>query len=142
MRTLTALALAAMLMATGARSEIITVCERASGRTAALEGGTVQWVDDGLSEGSITILRDANGAYDVSIKDAAGNFTAREDGASISADTEADLTLVVRYPLGTVETYILALASDGAGTLIWSAMKNRVVGVTKGSLFTASCRRP
>lgn len=142
MRTLTALALAAMLMATGARSEIITVCERPSGRTAALEGGTVQWVDDGLSEGSITILRDANGAYDISIKDAAGNFTAREDGASISADTEANLTLVVRYPLGTVETYILALASDGAGTLIWSAMKNRVVGVTKGSLFTASCRRP
>lgn len=144
MRITTPLVIGCLLSATPVRAELVTVCEKPSGQTVALEQKALVWEPDGLSRGSISIHRSADGLYDIGIKDAVASFAARVDGASVLADTApgSGLMLVARYPLGTVETYALTLDGQGTGTLIMASMKNRIVGAAKGSLFTAECRRP
>lgn len=139
----TFLAVVTVLAGPAAKAEVVTVCDRPMGRTAVLEGSDVEWVDDGLSKGRVSVLRDAAGSYDVEIWNRGTSFTASQDGATILADAGpgSNVTLVARYPLRTVETYVLNLDSGGSGTLFWSSMKNQVAGVTRGAIFVAQCRK-
>lgn len=145
---------AALLIMTGAiataggasaqSTTTITVCGASAGKSYQASGPPAGWADDGIAAGRITFVRKREG-YDVVITDAVTTFSAREDGASIvvaPGSSAEQLTLIAAYPLGTVETYQLAVDAAGNGKLIWSALKNGLAGVVKGSLFTAACRRP
>ena len=102
-------------------------------------------MDDGIQGLTLTFIQLDGLKYDVLIEDTRATFSARDVRALIQAEEGSDngvITIVATYPVGTVEVYMLALDREGTGRLIWSSMKNRVVGTTKGSLFTAICQRP
>jgi hypothetical protein len=119
---------------------VITVCNAATGHSFFLNPNH-GWQRDGVS-GTVTFIRQAQGEFDLIIKDAATTFSARGDGATIvraHGTTDHRMTLVVIYPRVTVETYQLALDINGRGKLIWTTTKDGVA--TRGSLFVADCAR-
>jgi hypothetical protein len=127
-----------------AQAGIVTVCRSPAGKSV-YQAGPTGWQDDGISDATITISNEAVTGYDVRIKSAANDFSAREDGARIrrvQGDDAGNLTISAEYPLGTVEIYQLALNQAGSGTVIMAVLKNGAAGVAKGSLFTATCARP
>lgn len=141
-----ALIIAGGSIACAQTTSVITVCGAAKGKSVFLQGtSSLDWVDDGVSGGGLTFVR-KRGEYDISIRGAGNNrFTAREDGATITeapGGSDHVITLIASYPLGTTEVYQLTLDQSGAGTLIWLAAKNGRAGTTRGSVFTATCRRP
>jgi hypothetical protein len=141
-----AIALLVLCGPTKADQQVVTVCGASKGMTVTPElGGSPTWSDDSIQGGTLTFTRVDSLKYDIIIKDALTTFSAREDRASIQAEEGSDngiITIVATYPIGTIEVYMLALDREGTGRLIWTSMKNRVVGTTKGSLFTATCQRP
>jgi len=121
---------------------IVTVCGASSGYSFYLNP-TQGWQRDGVSKGTVTIVREGND-FDLIIKDAAETFSARGDGATVvrvHGNTDREMTLIAIYPLATTEVFQLTLDANGRGKLIWASTKNRVVGTTKGSLFVADCAR-
>jgi hypothetical protein len=141
-----AIALLVLCGPTKADQQVVTVCGASKGMTVTPElGGSPTWSDDSIQGGTLTFTRVDSLKYDIIIKDALTTFSARDDRASIQAEEGSDngiITIVATYPIGTIEVYMLALDREGTGRLIWTSMKNRVVGTTKGSLFTATCQRP
>ncbi len=131
---------------TKADQQVVTVCGASKGMTVTPNlGGSPTWLDDDIQGETLTFTRTDNLKYDIIFKDALTTFSARDTRALIQAEEGSDngvITIVATYPIGTVEVYMLALDREGAGRLIWTSMKNRVVGITKGSLFTATCERP
>jgi hypothetical protein len=129
-----------------AAQQIITTCGASAGYGYYLEPTPDGWIKDAISTGTLTFTRDATGAYDVIIKDALTTFSAKADGAQVvkvhGSDDQA-FTLVAVYPLTVTEVYQLTLDQGGRGTLIWASLKNRVppLGVTKGSVFNATCSK-
>ncbi|WP_133768768.1 hypothetical protein [Enterovirga rhinocerotis] len=123
-------------------AEVVTICEAPQGRSAILHGQRYRWVDDGLSGGRITILRNAGGEYDLTIRGLAGEFSARSDGASVTrvqGGTDTDFSLVATYPLQTVEVYQVELDAQGRGSLMWTTSKT--IPARRASVFFAECRR-
>lgn len=141
-----AIALLVLCGPTKANQQVVTVCGASKGMTVTPDlGGSPTWSDDSVQGGTLTFTRIENLKYDIIFKDALTNFSARDNRASIQAEEGSDngvITIVATYPIGTVEVYMLDLDREGAGRLIWTSMKNRVVGTTKGALFTATCERP
>ncbi len=128
----------------GALAAVITVCEAPKGKSVAV-GGPSGWSDESLAGATLTFTNDAVDGFDVATKSAASDTTARKEGGRVRrafGNEDGAMTLVADYPLGTVEVYQLSLDGAGNGNLIMAALKNRVVGVTKGSLLEATCRRP
>jgi hypothetical protein len=129
-----------------AAQEVITVCGASAGYGYYSEPQQHGWVEDGIKDGTLTVLRDATGAYDVITKDRRTTFSARDDGAQVVKVNGSDdlrFALVVVYPLPVSEIYQFSLDQRGRGTLIWAAVKNRAgpLAVTKGTLFTAACSK-
>lgn len=137
-------ALVGALAATPALADVVTTCRSPAGKSIHLAGPT-GWTDDSLPGASVTISNDRVSGYDVETRSAAGVATASGSGARIRrllGDDSGALTLSVEYAAGTVEIYQLALDDKGNGTLLMAFLKNGAAGLTKGSLFTASCARP
>jgi hypothetical protein len=131
---------------TASAQQTITVCGASKGKAFYLEPTQDGWVDDGISDGTVTFMRYPSGDYDVVMKNAANAFSARGDGArvvKVHGEDDNVATFVVVYPLHTTEVYQLTLNRSGRGTLIWSSLKNRIApaGVTRGALFSATCAR-
>ncbi|MGA0595163.1 hypothetical protein [Enterovirga sp. CN4-39] len=142
-RALLALAVLADCVGT-AQADVVTVCRSPAGKSI-YQSGRTGWQDDGIADATITIRNDALNGYHVRIKSPANDFSARDDGARIRrvlGDDAGNLTISAEYPLGAVEIYQIALNQTGSGSLIMAVLKNGAAGVTKGSLFTASCARP
>jgi hypothetical protein len=82
--------------------QIITVCGASSGYGYYLEPTRDGWQQDGIKNGTITVIRDSAGAYDVILKDTMTTFSARGDGAQVVKVDGSDhhrFTLVAVYPL-------------------------------------------
>lgn len=131
---------------TASAQEIITICGASAGKALYIEPKQSGWVDDGISNGSLTFMRYPSGDYDVLVKSAGNTFSARGDGAKVvkvHGDDDNIATFVVVYPLHTTEVYQLTLNRSGNGTVIWSNLKNRVapLGITRGAVFSAACSR-
>ena len=126
--------------------QVIAVCGASKGKAFYLEPTKEGWVDDGISNGTITFLRNPSGDFDVLVKSMGPAFSARGDGAQVvkvHGSDENVLTFIVVYPLHVTEVYQLTLNASGRGTLIWSNLKNRAapMGVTRGAVFVAECSR-
>lgn len=126
--------------------QVIAICGASKGKAFYLEPTKEGWVDDGISNGTITFLRNPSGDYDILVKSAGPAFSARGDGAQVVKVHGADesiITLIVIYPLHVTEVYQLTLNANGRGTLIWSNLKNRSapMGITRGAVFVAECSR-
>jgi hypothetical protein len=131
-----------------AQQQVITVCGSSAGFGYYLEPKHEGWSKDGISKGTVTVMRDATGAYDIIAKDTMTTFSARGDGAQvvkINGSDDLRFTLVVVYPKPVTELYQFTLDRSGRGTLIWAAVKNQLqvgpIGMTKGTLFTATCSK-
>ena len=101
---------------------------------------------EGLLLGTVTFMRYPSGDYDLVIKSAITTITARGDGGKVVKVHGVDdnvATFVVVYPLATTEVYQLTLNAFGHGTLTWAVLKNRAgsLGITRGSVYTATCDR-
>jgi hypothetical protein len=128
-----------------AAQQVVTICGASSGYGYYLEPAGNGWTKDGISDGSLTVLRDTAGQYDVVIKSVGNSFTAKGDGAQVfrvDGNYDQRFTLVVVYPLPVTELYQFTLDQSGRGTVIWAAVKNGLLGkITKGTLFTATCSK-
>jgi hypothetical protein len=131
-----------------AQQQVITVCGASAGFGYYLEPKHDGWIKDGISKGTLTVMREATGAYDIISKDTMTTFSARGDGAQVVKVNGSDdlrFTLVVVYPKPVTELYQFTLDQRGRGTLIWAAVKNQLqsgpIGMTKGTLFTATCSK-
>jgi hypothetical protein len=129
-----------------AAQEVITVCGASAGYGYYLEPQVHGWQQDGIKNGTLTVLRDRAGGYDVISKDVNTTFSAKGDGAQVvkvNGSEDLRFTLVVVYPNPVTEIYQFSLDQRGRGTLIWAAVKNRVgpLAITKGTLFTATCSK-
>jgi hypothetical protein len=129
-----------------AAQEVITVCGASAGYGYYLEPQHAGWQKDGVDNGTLTVLRDTTGNYDVIAKDVRTTFSAQGDGAQVVKVNGSDhlrFTLVVVYPKPVTEIFQFSLDQRGRGTLIWASVKNRVgpIGVTKGTLFTSTCSK-
>lgn len=111
----------------------------------ALEPLHEGWSEDGISNGSITVVQDKSGQYDLIIKHSGGTLTARADGAVLAPIEKQPgrFTIIAVYPLGTVETYQFTLDRAGNGTLLLARMKNAVppYRLTIGSLLVSTCSK-
>jgi hypothetical protein len=63
-----------------AAQQVVTICGASSGYGYYLEPAGNGWTKDGISDGSLTVLRDTAGQYDVVIKSVGNSFTAKGDG--------------------------------------------------------------
>jgi hypothetical protein len=129
-----------------AAQEIVTICKGSAGYGYYLEPRRDEWQKDGIKDGLITVVRDAAGTYDIIVKDTMTAFSAKGDGARVVKVDGSDnlrFTLVVIYPLPVTEIYQFTLDPRGRGTLIWAGVKNGAppAGITKGTLFTATCSK-
>jgi hypothetical protein len=131
-----------------AAQEVITTCGASAGYGYYIEPQHDGWQQDGIKNGSLTVLRDASGGYDIISRDIRTTFSAKGDGAQVVKVNGANhlrFTLVVVYPNPVTEIYQFSLDQRGRGTLIWAAVKNGLlvgpIGVTKGTLFTATCSK-
>ena len=131
-----------------AQQQVITVCGASAGFGYYLEPKHDGWMKDGISKVTLTVMRDATGAFDIISKDTMTTFSARGDGAQVVKVNGSDdlrFTLVVVYPKPVTELYQFTLDRSGRGTLIWAAVKNQLqfgpIGMTKGTLFTATCSK-
>src|SRR5215207_5347698 len=94
----TLLAFALAVSEVSAQQQVVTVCGASTGYAYYLEPKGNGWVTDGITGGSLTIVRDSAGAYDVIIKDALTTVSAKGDGAKVfKVDGEDDqlFTLIV-----------------------------------------------
>lgn len=123
--------------------EVIAQCGASKGKAYYSEPQDQGWVDDGISDGNITFIKDSSGKYDVIMKHSTGVISAKQDGASVVATHAAKgrLSLVVVYPLASVEVYQLVLQANGKGILLWSSSKNSIapINVTRIAAFKSEC---
>ena len=131
---------------TASAQEVITVCRASTGMGFYLEPEKDGWVDDGISNGSVTFMRYPSGDYNIVVKSVGYTFSARGDGARVVKVHGVDdnvATFVVVYPQHVTEVHQLTLNENGRGTLIWSNVKNRAgpLGITRGAVFVATCDR-
>jgi hypothetical protein len=121
-----------------AAQEVITVCSASAGypqQDGRLEGD--------IKGGTLTVVRDAAGTYDIIAMDVIATFSARGDGARVVKLDGADdfrFTLLVVYPQALTEVYQFNLDQRGRGTLSWASVRDQTdpIGVTKG---TATCSK-
>jgi hypothetical protein len=101
-----------------AQQQVITVCGASTGFGHYLEPKHDGWMKDGISKGTLTVMRDATGAYDIISKDTMTTFSARGDGAQVVKVNGSDdlrFTLVVVYPKPVTELYQFTLDRSGRG---------------------------
>lgn len=100
-------------------------------------GAQIGWVDDGIGDGSIALVRNAE-AFDIIQKDALGIISAVADGATVAVIDVHDpfVEVLVSYPQGAKELYTFDLV---AKRLTWSQHKFGVL-FDKASTFNADCR--
>lgn len=141
--TLLPLMLATLPACSASAQQVIAQCGASKGQTVSLESSKLVWENDGITNGSLTFIKLANGKFDIITKDVRRSFSYTDDGASIVTLEEGDnkKTLVVMHSKTVIEVYQLTLEKNGSGTLIWTQTKNGapISLVTKGSLFTATC---
>lgn len=124
-------------------AETIAHCGKSVGKEYA-EGG--KWVDvDGNDFPETTVVR-VGLDYDVLFRDPLGMRSVRSGSGTVvkvEGDDNHDLTLVVVYPLGTVELYQLTLDQNGRGQLFWTSVKHFSLINAKpiGGFYVADCSR-
>ncbi|MQT11991.1 hypothetical protein [Segnochrobactrum spirostomi] len=125
-------------------SETIAVCSESGGYAYYFEGGAVPpgqggWRPDTIKSGSITLVRQANGTFDVIIGDAAAPRSASSMGGRIIPLPSAGgkIVLLVVYD-GVTEQYIFDIASS-KHEVIWTSARYGGL-IDKAAVFHASCR--
>src|SRR3954465_14824854 len=121
-RLLGALLASALAVGEVSGAQVVAGCGASTGYGYYLEPKRDGWVSDGISSGSLTIVRDSAAAYDVIIKDAQTPFSAKGDGGRVfKVDGQDDqrFTLLIVYPHPVTEMYQFTLDEGGRGTVIW-----------------------
>jgi len=133
-----------------ALADVVTKCDSPQGYSYFIPGSRVHkkdegWVQDGISNGSYLVTRDADGQYDIIFTDAVNRtISSREDGGKIIVISESDkqLVLVVAYPEMNVETWYFRINQSGVGELTVSqARYGKEAIINKHSLFKAICSK-
>ncbi|HKC93300.1 MAG TPA: hypothetical protein VKB81_04680 [Nitrospira sp.] len=136
--------------ASSALADVVTKCDVPQGYSYYFPSLVVPnkkagWVQDGVTNGSYLVTRDADRQYDVIFTDAVDRTrSSREDGGKIIVLSESDnqLVLVVAYPEKNVETWYFKINPSGAGEVTVSqARYGRDQVINKHSLMRAICSR-
>lgn len=122
------------------------VCGASAGRGYFLDDAGGNWVEDGITDGRLVFVTDANGANpNVYFRDTGGRYiSARDGGGEISVVQIAGGSVwMISYPsTGVVETHNIA-NSDGRILDLWSANKpHTALGGPRVQAFTAYCVTP
>ena len=139
-----------MLGASSALADVVTKCDSPQGYSYYVAGSVVPkkdagWVQDGMSNGSYLLTRDADGNYDIIFSDAINRTaSSREDGGNVIVISKSDnhLVVVVAYPEMNVETWYFRINRSGAGELTMSQTRyGKESLINKHSLMRASCSK-
>lgn len=125
---------------TSASAETIITCSGGSGWAYYFDNSDTsggQWVEDGMSKGSVTLVTLDDGA-DMIIQDAIGIISARSQGATVTVLKVSDpfITVLVDYHSGAVELYTFNLRDR---KLTWSQHKFGVA-FDKGMTLVGDCQ--
>lgn len=129
-----------------ARAEPLAVCGPQAGRAFYVEGGAVPanasgWQDDRISEGKVTLNRNADGKFDIVYADATGGvFSSTAEGGIVIPNrlTRDEAIVVVAYPGLSVEVYHFVRSSSGQVWLLHTQSKGVDV-MHKGALLVGRC---
>jgi hypothetical protein len=149
MKLVTTLTWCVLLSTHAFAQQLVTVCAASKGWTYYVRGQEKKWVEDGISKGAITLIRDSNGKYDLLVTDVLNSYSVTEDGAKVAVlyqiPNPPTIMIVVAYPHGTTESYMFLLDKAAKGEVIWSSLKpeasSLIPGMNKGSLFRAECKK-
>lgn len=130
------------LSSMAAQSQTLIECEAGKGwayysNIEPETGKPTGWVEDGITGGSITLVRDGD-EFDLLIRDTIGTISARAEGAQIVllGFRATYLEVLASYPQGAKEIYTFDFA---AKQLVWSQHKFGVL-YDKAHTFVAACR--
>ena len=105
--------------------------------------GSLEVEQDGISGGTVSLVQDGAGRWDIVYSTTSNQFTARGDGAKVEALVHevvpGSVILVVSYPLGTAETYHLYRRADGKHELVITSAKPAVAAPARSSMFASKC---
>jgi hypothetical protein len=135
------------LSSESAAQELITVCKFPKGWSYYHTQQEKKWLEDGISRGGVTLIRDSSGKYDLLIEDNVGTSSVREGGSGIFLTYDSmkprTIIFIVRSPYGLTEGFMFLLDEFARGELLWTSLKPDPfkTGVNKASLFRALCRK-
>jgi hypothetical protein len=138
------LSLVVLWIAPPASAQLAIKCAAPQGWSYILDGAS-RWEEDGVSGGSVSLVQDDTGRWDVVYATDYNKFTARQDGAKIDVVTNEGISgsvvLVATYPLGVVETFHLHRNEKGDSKLVITAAKPAIGAPARSSLFVSQCAR-
>lgn len=138
--------LAALLAASGANAETLASCGPQSGRAYYVEGGAVGkkdsgWAEDRISKGATALVRDSKGAYDIVFSDSTGTeYSAVAQGGAVVVQrmSPTEATIIVSYPLTTVEIYQFIRDASGKALMLQLQSKGEKP-IAKSGVYYAAC---
>ena len=143
MRFTILVAVSLCLVASSTSAETIAHCGKSIGKEYT--GGN-KWADvDGSIFPETTIVQ-TGPDYDVLFRDPFGMRSVRSERGTVvrvEGYNNREITLVVVYPLGSVETYQLTIDQSGRGQLLWTNLKHfgLVDGKPIGGFYVADCSK-
>ena len=125
----------------------IAACGSQSGHSYYQPSGPVGgrdagWQEDGVTGGSLTLVMNDNGEFDLLQFDASKKvISAVNDGAKVSPIriSANELAVSVYYQADTIEIYSFFRDVAGRSSLIFLQSKGNPKGITAGKLFVSEC---
>ena len=139
-----------LALPTSVAANIVTRCGASKGYAHYFEGALVSrdkagWTDDGISSGSLQLVRDGD-AFDIIVTDAAGTKSLRADGFQVlnvpQPKPDFVAVLSIHRTTGVVEHFLFQLDGQGRGTVVWGSIKGSGATLQKSSLLKATCNSP
>jgi len=103
--------------------------------------GLDKWVQDGISNGRITLAKGTDNSYDLLYGDSLSPInSASKDGALVAkiGELRGTLSILVSYPNRSVETYTFRKRPDGSNEVLWTAIKYGTA-ITTARAMRATC---
>lgn len=139
---------ASLLLSGMASASSIAQCSSPKGYSYYPEIGHIGpdsagWKEDSISQGRVTLAKDADGKFDILFIDASEAITSsRADGGSVAMVSrgKASVSFVVLYPGKTVETYTFVETTSGALEFIMvTSRAGDAVFFTKATVMAGKC---
>lgn len=122
--------------------QTVVTCGASKGKIYILENGKGEWADDGITDGGIALMVRQDKKWDIVTNSRRGSVSALSDGATVTLSHANDrvVTVVVSYPLQTVETYQFNIDAKNRkrGIVLWTATRNNSIGITMKAMH-AEC---
>ncbi|WP_290539072.1 hypothetical protein [Alcanivorax sp.] len=101
------------------------------------------WKEDQISQGKVTLVKDADGKFDILFIDASETITSsRADGGTVAMVSrgKGSASFVVLYPGKTVETYTFVETTSGAlDFMMTTSRSGDNVVFTKATVMVGNC---